>query len=245
MGKREKPVRQWSFIQIYFDWIEKTANLKDVEKGRLIDAMVLYARSLTNDQGSDEYNELMTGSEKCVFPFFKIQIDDSWNNYLAAVSKEKEISQRRSEAGKWNRKATSVDNSQQESTNVNNCSLYKKEERRNNNHHPPEVPSSGDGDDGDDESQALWEEQRKQDEVFESAVSIGLHMDGRMETEINQLYAEYGYDAMMRALDHCHEYCKENKVSLAYLKKVLEGIRSGNSPNNGRDSDIYRGMEVL
>ena len=60
MAKRSVPV--------FEDWIETTRELNDQEKGRLIDAMVLYLR------GGD-WQERIKGNERYLFPAFQGQID--------------------------------------------------------------------------------------------------------------------------------------------------------------------------
>lgn len=60
------------YVPIFYDWIEATQELKAQEKGRLIDAIVLYAR------GGD-WSELLEGNEKYVFPMFQLQIERAKN----------------------------------------------------------------------------------------------------------------------------------------------------------------------
>lgn len=56
------------YVPIFFDWVEVTGELNAQEKGRLIDAIVLYAR------GGD-WQEQIKGNERYLFPAFKKQID--------------------------------------------------------------------------------------------------------------------------------------------------------------------------
>ena len=56
------------YVPIFFDWVEVTGELNAQEKGRLIDAIVLYA------QGGD-WQEQIKGNERYLFPAFKKQID--------------------------------------------------------------------------------------------------------------------------------------------------------------------------
>lgn len=58
------------YVPIFFDWTEVTEELNAQEKGRLIDAIVLYA------QGGD-WQEQIKGNERYLFPAFKKQIDRS------------------------------------------------------------------------------------------------------------------------------------------------------------------------
>lgn len=70
-----------SYVPIFFDWTEVTEELNAQEKGRLIDAIVVYAR------GGD-WQEQIKGNERYLFPAFKQQID-----------RAREISKVRAEAG--------------------------------------------------------------------------------------------------------------------------------------------------
>lgn len=56
------------YVPVFFDWVEVTGELTAQEKGRLIDAIVLYA------QGGD-WQEQIKGNERYLFPAFKKQID--------------------------------------------------------------------------------------------------------------------------------------------------------------------------
>ena len=58
-----------NYLPIFFDWPEATSALTAAEKGRLIDALVMYAR------GDEGYAALLRGREKVVFPVFVCQID--------------------------------------------------------------------------------------------------------------------------------------------------------------------------
>lgn len=69
------------YYPLYFNWIEDTQELSDDEKGRLIDAIVLYARG-------DDWQDRIQGNEKYVFPLYKSQVE-----------RAKKISAARAEAG--------------------------------------------------------------------------------------------------------------------------------------------------
>ena len=57
-----------AYVPIFLDWVEQTQELNDQERGRLINALVLYARG-------DEWEKVIRGNERYVFPAFKAQID--------------------------------------------------------------------------------------------------------------------------------------------------------------------------
>ena len=60
-----------SYIPIFFDWPEATRELSAQEKGRLIDAIVKYAR------GDGDFMARLRGHERYAFPMFQAQIDRS------------------------------------------------------------------------------------------------------------------------------------------------------------------------
>lgn len=70
-----------AYVPIYLDWTEVTRELNAQEKGRLIDAIVLYAK------GGD-WQEQIKGNERYLFPAFQGQIDRS-----------RELSEIRTQAG--------------------------------------------------------------------------------------------------------------------------------------------------
>lgn len=57
------------YVAVFFDWPEATRELNDQEKGRLIDAIVVYAR------GDGDWQDRIKGNERYVFPMFQAQID--------------------------------------------------------------------------------------------------------------------------------------------------------------------------
>ena len=56
------------YVPVFWDWIEVTGELNDQEKGRLIDAMVMYSR------GGD-WQDRIKGNERYLFPAFQMQIE--------------------------------------------------------------------------------------------------------------------------------------------------------------------------
>lgn len=63
-----------SYLKIYYDWPENTRTLSLEEKGRLIDALVYYAR------GDPEPPDL-TGNEQFLFPSLQLQLDRDAASY--------------------------------------------------------------------------------------------------------------------------------------------------------------------
>ena len=114
------------YVPIFFDWPEATRELKAQEKGRLIDAIVLYAR------GGD-WSELLEGNERYVFPMFQLQIDRANN-----------ISSKRAEAGFAGGKQNQAKPSKPKQTEANRSKTpneynneYEYEEENNTTPLPP------------------------------------------------------------------------------------------------------------
>lgn len=57
-----------TFVPIYLDWTEVTEELNDQEKGRLIDAIVLY-------KAGGDWQDRIKGNERYLFPAFRKQMD--------------------------------------------------------------------------------------------------------------------------------------------------------------------------
>lgn len=57
------------YVPIFYDWIEATQELNAQEKGRLIDAIVKYAR------GDGDWEDQIKGNERYAFPVFRLQVD--------------------------------------------------------------------------------------------------------------------------------------------------------------------------
>ena len=108
------------YVPIFFDWVEVTGELNAQEKGRLIDAIVLYA------QGGD-WQEQIKGNERYLFPAFRKQID-----------RANEVSEARAEAGRASKPKqteTKASKSKQNETNANktpNNNNNKEEEKEDN-----------------------------------------------------------------------------------------------------------------
>ena len=73
-------------VKVWLEWTERTRLLKDAEKGRLIDALVLYAKG-------EDVEDLLSGNERYVFPTFQVELDRDAQNYAA-------VSEKRAAAGR-------------------------------------------------------------------------------------------------------------------------------------------------
>lgn len=57
-----------SYVAIFYDWPEVTKELSDAEKGRLMDALVIWARG-------DDWRDRLSGNERYLFPSFQLTIE--------------------------------------------------------------------------------------------------------------------------------------------------------------------------
>lgn len=105
------------YVPVFFDWVEVTGELNAQEKGRLIDAIVLYA------QGGD-WQEQIKGNERYLFPAFKKQID-----------RARETSEKRASAGSigGKQKQTEANVSKCKQTEANVSKSAKEYNNNNNN----------------------------------------------------------------------------------------------------------------
>lgn len=102
------------YVPIFFDWMQVTEELNDQEKGRLIDAIVLYA-------AGGDWQDRIKGNERYLFPAFREQINRS-----------NQISEARSIAGS-KPKQTETKSNKPEQTVTNGTKANEEEENNNNN----------------------------------------------------------------------------------------------------------------
>lgn len=81
-----------AYIKLFYDWIEATDQLDYTEKGRLIEAMLVYAR--------DGCVPELPGNERFVFPGFKNQLDRDRESYARAGARREENARAREEKAK-------------------------------------------------------------------------------------------------------------------------------------------------
>ena len=123
------------YYTLYFNWIEDTQELNDQEKGRLIDAIVLYARG-------DDWQERIKGNERYVFPIYRNQLDRArrlsevraeagskgGNQSQARNSKVKQNEANRSKVKQIEANDSKVEQSENESSKILNIKEEDKEE---------------------------------------------------------------------------------------------------------------------
>lgn len=190
------------YVPVFWDWIEVTGELNDQEKGRLIDAMVMYSR------GGD-WQDRIKGNERYLFPAFQQQIN-----------RARKLSDKRSDAGaiggKQNQaneskpKQTEANRSKRKQTEANRSKTTKEEEKE-------EEAATGCG--GFLDSDEAYRLQGELDAVLEEAAKCGFSQDARTLDELNALCAEYTPPCVLDAIRIAHDRGKPN---LGYLRGVLQ-----------------------
>ena len=213
------------YVPVFWDWIEVTGELNDQEKGRLIDAMVMYSR------GGD-WQERIKGNERYLFPAFQQQIN-----------RARKLSDKRSDAGATGGKQNQANASKSKQTEANrskrkqteaNASKTPKEEEEE------EVVATGGGFLDSDEAYRL---QGELDAVLEEAAKCGFTQDARTLDELNALCAEYTPQCVLDAIRIAHDRGKPN---LGYLRGVLQrGVDTPRESHCADPSDPTGGLGWL
>lgn len=76
------------YIKLFYDFLEKTSELTAEERGRLVEAMLIYAKD-------GEKPSCMTGNERFLFPVFQAQIDEDKQSYNRISEKRRAAVQSR------------------------------------------------------------------------------------------------------------------------------------------------------
>ena len=216
-----------SYIPIFLDWTEVTEGLNDQEKGRLIDAMVLYAR------GGD-WAEKLKGAERILFPAFRAQIDRSGD-----------ISAKRKAAGSIGGSSNKANGSKikQTEANVSKTSKPKQTEAKKKNNNKEEEVKEEESAATTTTAAALSDEQvdeyrQMQDTLFEKAEQIGLSLSSDIMQKLIDAAADYGQDRVLYALTEASE-C--GVVNWRYISTILKAPKQKQQPVATVD-DEFAGM---
>ncbi len=107
------------YVPIFFDWLDTTQDLSDEERGRLINAVILYA-------SGQEYEHMLQGAERIAFRFLKGQVDRNQAISDARAKAREKKEQPEPEAYKEEQPITNENKSEQNTTN-----FPKEEENKN------------------------------------------------------------------------------------------------------------------
>ena len=215
------------YVPVFWDWIEVTGELNDQEKGRLIDAMVMYSR------GGD-WQDRIKGNERYLFPAFQMQIE-----------RAREKSDKRADAGATGGKQAQANASKakqiqanaskRKQTQANASKIAKKEEEKK------EVATTGCGGGflTEDEAQSL---SARLDEVYAEAERCGFTCTAREIDELTALAAEHGTE---RVCDAIRIASDRGKPNLGYLRGILARDESGSTDKHGEAYDPTGGLGWL
>ena len=216
------------YVPVFWDWIEVTGELNDQEKGRLIDAMVMYSR------GGD-WQDRIKGNERYLFPAFRQQIE-----------RARTMSEKRSDAGATGGKQAQANASKakqiqanaskRKQTQANASKIAKKEEEEKK-----EVATTGCGGGflTEEEAQSL---SARLDEVYAEAERCGFTCTAREIDELTALASEHGAE---RVCDAIRIASDRGKPNLGYLRGILARDESSASDKHGEAYDPTGGLGWL
>lgn len=216
------------YVPVFWDWIEVTGELNDQEKGRLIDAMVMYSR------GGD-WQDRIKGNERYLFPAFRQQID-----------RARAMSEKRSDAGATGGKQAQANASKakqiqanaskRKQTQANESKIAKKEKEKEK---VVATTDSGGGFLTEAEAQTL---SARLDEVYAEAERCGFTCTAREIDELTALAAEHGAE---RVCDAIRIASDRGKPNLGYLRGILARDESSASDKHGEAYDPTGGLGWL
>jgi len=213
------------YTPIFHDWIEVTRELNAQEKGRLIDAIVLY------DMGGD-WQEQIKGNERYVFPGYQVRID-RWN----------EISGIRAQAGRNKQTETnSIKTEQNEAKGSKTPKDIVKEEEIKEVVVEDNAPAREEGPFGLTEEDVHASLTRDR-QIDEAARSVGLQTTEAGMMRGRRLAEQYGTDALLAAIP-----LAVDRPTWAYVEGILRngGKNSGHRGNHSKpDGEIRTDYEFL
>ena len=186
------------YIKVWLNWTERTCKLKAAEKGRLIDALTLYARG-------EDVTELLSGNEQFVFPMFQDEIDRDRETYKA-------LSAKRAEAGRagGNQRQANASKCKQDEANASKASSNSKEYIVGVKENSKEID-----DDGGDRAR------EEQDPVFGYALTELGHLSPTAMEEMSMYRAELPDDLIRWAID---ETTSNGTRKWSYTRAILENL---------------------
>ena len=213
------------YVPVFWDWIEVTGELNDQEKGRLIDAMVMYSR------GGD-WQDRIKGNERYLFPAFQQQIN-----------RARKLSDKRSDAGAIGGKQNQANESKPKQTQADASKPKQTQANRSKTPEEEEEEEAATGFGGFMDSDEAYRLQGELDAVLEEASKCGFSQDARTLDELNALCAEYTPPCVLDAIHIAHDRGKPN---LGYLRGVLQrGVDAPRERPGADPSDPTGGLGWL
>lgn len=250
------------YYPLYYNWIEDTKELTDAEKGRLIDAIVLFARGEDGDSR-------ITGNERYCFPMYKSQLRRSRktsNVRAEAGSKGGAQTQANINLLKQNNFCLSNEKMDQSllSKNDNIKKKKKKEEeykekekeeeadsKSSREEHPDDdsikaitfapasTASSSSGLDGLYSDQEIEEARMISDQAETLAKKYGIAINSRTLDAIEDDIRANGAEAVEAALITASESDNRGGISIRYYRAILNNKKQGKAPpgRSGKEAD--------
>ena len=197
-----------AYVKVYADWTRATAKLKDAEKGRLIDTMVVYATT------GEDRSDALCGNEQYLFPVFQASIDRD-RQALAELSKRQ--SENGKKGGRGHKKATALNEKPE------NPPLFpesqkneekEKEKEKEKEYYSPLTPQ------GEDNNDDLWINAALNDQVYQAAEGIGLAGTTALQ-HADRLIADYSAEWVLEAI-HRASLAAKSAWSWRYIESILQ-----------------------
>ena len=240
-----------AFLKVYFDFEERTEELNDVEKGRLLLAMLRYACA----------GEMPTlgGNERFCFPTFKKDIDRDAQAYASKAAN--------GQKGGWKAhesRAKFVADCSESKRNLADCSESERTQAKSTETERPsysyycscssssvssETPKDQEGNNSDrpflSDEDAL-EISALHERLYQAAKRAGLSANENSISDAAMLVQEYGEEAVFRAMK---KTAKSRLQSWPYVEGILRNEKAGGKPQGKLwyepTEDAPKGMVVL
>lgn len=186
------------YLKVWTTFRDVMQPLSDAEKGRLFDAMLLYAESFIEPAG-------LTGNERFVWPAAKQWIDLTYSENIRLTENGK----------KGGRPKTNKNQTEPNETNENQQKPNKSHKVKESNIKESNIKESSFISD-----EEAAEIQGEHDRVFLAAEDSGFKMSNTVRARLIALYAEYGLDKMLAGFMECATH---GVPTIAYLDAVLKG----------------------
>ena len=194
-----------NYLKVWTNFRDVIQSLDDSEKGRLFDAMLLYAET-------GEEPEVFTGNERVIWPVAKRDID-------MAMQWRETCKVNGSKGGRPKTKQNPVKPIETKQ-NPNEPKETLKEKKGNENKRNEMKSSFMD----DDEAAEI---QHDHDRIFTAAEDAGFKMSNTVRARLIALYADNGLDKMLSGFNECATHGAPN---IAYLEAVLKGSGKKKEP---------------
>lgn len=198
-----------SYVKVFLDWEERTETLSDAEKGRLMTAIVQYAKSGIQPD--------LQGAERHVFPTFRLQIDRD-------KAELESLSAARSESGKKGgrpKKATEANaiSEKQKNQMLFSESKKSKEERKKKKEKEDIIIGFMTEDEMDI---AAAENTINNKKIIDAMENAGMNTSNVAIDAVIALGVEHGVERVVECIEKAALHAKEKAVSVAYVKAILE-----------------------